>query len=71
MTYPEIQFQRHEGRRMSDTILRTLAAGAAGAVLGWSANALTLGGRVDALESSIARLQQSVDMLALQRKAAP
>jgi len=56
---------------MSDTILRTLAAGAAGAVLGWSANALTLGGRVDALESSIARLQQSVDMLALQRKAAP
>lgn len=56
---------------MSDTIIRTLAAGAAGAVIGWSANALTLGGRVDALESSIARLQTSVDLIAQQRRAAP
>jgi hypothetical protein len=56
---------------MSDTIIRTIAAGAAGVVLGWSSNALTLGGRVDALEASIARLQTSVDLIAQQRRSAP
>lgn len=49
---------------------KTLAGGLLGAVLGWSANALTLQGRVHALEAGQTAIVQRLDAL-LSAKGVP
>lgn len=44
-------------------LLLAVATGLGGAVLGWSANALTMGGRVAALEATTARIEAMVVVL--------
>jgi hypothetical protein len=54
---------------MDHTSLVKAAAGAlAGAVLGWSASALTIAGRVDALEKTLGRIEQRLDSIATSAK---
>ena len=53
----------------AQAVLKIIATAAAGAVLGWSANALTLGGRVDAVEKSMQRLETLMGRI-LEAKAA-
>lgn len=57
---------------MNPTLNKALAAagaGAVGVIIGWGANALTLGGRVAAIESAQARIESMVYQL-LQRPPA-
>lgn len=44
-------------------VLTAIATGLAGAVLGWSANALTLAGRVSAIEAGMVRIEAHLDRL--------
>jgi len=44
-------------------LLLIVATGLGGAVLGWAANALTMGGRVAALEATTARIEAMVVVL--------
>lgn len=45
------------------TILRSLAAAAAGALITWASLALTQQGRVSALEAGLARIEMRLDQL--------
>jgi len=47
---------------MSD-LVKAVAGVLAGGIVGWSANALTLVGRVDAIEKSQARVEARVELL--------
>lgn len=42
---------------MSEHVIKAVAGAVVGVLLGWSANALTLGGRVEAIEKSVARIE--------------
>jgi hypothetical protein len=44
-------------------IVSGAAVAALGAAVGWGANALTLGGRVDAVERGMQRIEQQLDRL--------
>lgn len=46
---------------MTDTITKALVAAVAGGVVGWTGTALTLGGRVTAVEASLARIETKLD----------
>jgi hypothetical protein len=48
---------------ISQRIVTAVATGLAGAVLGWSANALTLAGRVSAIEAGMVRIEAHLDRL--------
>lgn len=43
--------------------MKALAAALAGGAVGWSAAALQIGGRVDAVERSIGRIEAQIDRL--------
>ncbi|MFT7724133.1 MAG: hypothetical protein QM788_15095 [Roseateles sp.] len=49
---------------MQDTIVKALAGAAAGAVIGWAGTALTLTGRVAAIEASQARTEAAIERIA-------
>jgi hypothetical protein len=49
---------------MTETILKASAAAVAGAVIGWCGTALTLTGRVAAIEASQARTEAAIERLA-------
>lgn len=55
------------GRRMSDHIVKAAAGVLAGAVVGWVGNALTLAGRVEAIEKAVLRIEVRLE----QQKQAP
>lgn len=46
---------------MNDTITKAVIAAAAGGIVGWAGNALTLGGRVTAAEASLMRIEAKLD----------
>jgi len=50
-------------------VLATIVAGVVGAAIGWSAQALTLAGRVNAIEASQARVEAMIHRL-IEAKAA-
>jgi hypothetical protein len=54
-----------------DTLPARIVSGAAvailGAAVGWGANALTLGGRVDSVERGLQRIESQLDRLLSQR----
>lgn len=45
---------------MIEHVLKAGAAGMVGLVLGWGANSLTLGGRVDAIERGMIRIEAAL-----------
>ena len=45
-------------------IIKLIAGAAAGVVLGWSASALTIAGRVDAVEKTLGRIETRLDDMA-------
>lgn len=49
----------------SQNIIKSLAGMLAGAVIGWTASALTLGGRVSAIEHAILRIEAHIDRIAI------
>lgn len=49
---------------MTDNIVKAVAAAAAGAVVGWAGTALTLTGRVAAIEASQARTEAAIERIA-------
>lgn len=49
---------------MTDKVIRALIAGLLGSVVGWSANALTLGGRVTAIEQALLRIEARLEVRA-------
>jgi hypothetical protein len=51
------------------TVIKVIVSGVAGAAIGWSAQALTLAGRVDAIEASQARIEAMIHRL-IEAKAA-
>lgn len=55
---------------LSHRIATAVATGLAGAVIGWAANALTLVGRVSAVESGVARIEAHLDRMEHKREAA-
>jgi len=63
---PRDTVRRHPGRRMSDNIIKAVAAAAAGGLVGWAANALTLGGRVEAVEKSLQRVESRLEVIIVQ-----
>lgn len=46
---------------MTDTIMKAVAAAVAGGLVGWTSSALTLTGRVTAIEQSLARIEARLD----------
>lgn len=46
---------------MREHAAKALVAGLAGAVIGWAGNALTLAGRVTAIEASLIRIEARMD----------
>jgi hypothetical protein len=44
-----------------EKLMNTLLSGAVGLVLGWTATALTLGGRVSAVEQSLLRIEARLE----------
>lgn len=44
-------------------VLKSIVAALAGGAVGWSAAALQLGGRVDAVERSVGRIEAQIDRL--------
>lgn len=48
---------------MNDAIIKAIGSAIVGGLLGWSANALTLAGRVAAIEAGQTRLEAKVDRL--------
>lgn len=48
---------------MSEALFKAISAALVGGMLGWSANALTLTGRVTAIEAGQLRLEAKVDRL--------
>jgi hypothetical protein len=49
---------------MMDTIHKAIAAAVAGALVGWTASALTLTGRVTAIEQTLVRIEARLDRVA-------
>lgn len=49
---------------MSDHIIKAIAAALAGAAISWVASALTLTGRVEAIEKSLARIEARMEIQA-------
>lgn len=49
---------------MTETIAKAIATAAAGAVVGWAGTALTLTGRVSAIEASQARTEAAIERIA-------
>ena len=52
---------------MSDHIIKAVAAAGAGAVIGWTVNALTLSPRVEAIEKGLQRVETTLQVLTTQR----
>ena len=50
---------------MLDAALKAIGAGLVGTVLGWSANSLTMDGRVSAIESALVRIESRLDTITL------
>lgn len=46
---------------MGESLLKAVGAAVLGVVLGWAGNALTLSGRVDAIEKTLARIEAKVE----------
>lgn len=46
---------------MKDQVNKAIAGAIVGALLGWTGNALTLGGRVSAIEQSLIRIEARMD----------
>ncbi|MBP6899528.1 MAG: hypothetical protein KBC73_05535 [Burkholderiaceae bacterium] len=46
---------------LGETILKAGAAAAAGMLVGWAGSALTLAGRVDAIERTLQRIESRMD----------
>lgn len=46
---------------MKDQAHKAIAGALVGALLGWTGNALTLGGRVSAIEQSLIRIEARMD----------
>lgn len=56
---------------MSDAVLKAIAAAVVGGIIGWSANALTLTGRVSAIEATLSRIEQRLDAQATKHQVKP
>ena len=56
---------------MKEHFGKAVAAALAGALAGWVGNALTLVGRVDAIEKSLVRIEQRLDVQVHQPKEKP
>lgn len=54
----------------TETLTRAIVTGLAGAVIGWSASALTLAGRVSAVESTLIRIEAHLDRIEQREKPA-
>lgn len=55
-----------------ETIIKAGAGAVAGAVVGWAATALTLTGRVDAVEKGLQRVESNlVTLIAITQQKAP
>jgi len=50
-------------------ITKAIASAVAGGLIGWCSNALTLQGRVDAIEKGLARVEVGLQQLVNQRMA--
>lgn len=48
--------------------IKVVGGALVGAVLGWSASALTIAGRVDAVEKTLSRIESRLDALATKGK---
>lgn len=46
---------------MKDQAVKAVAGALVGAVIGWTGNALTLGGRVSAIEQTLIRIESRMD----------
>lgn len=57
--------------KMQDTIIKGIAGAVAGALLTWTASALTLTGRVAAIEASQARIESMVVQLVAHKATQP
>lgn len=47
----------------TEQLLKTLAGAVAGVLIGWTGSALTLSGRVDAIEHTLARIEAHIDRI--------
>jgi hypothetical protein len=56
---------------MQSQLVKGIGVTVAGVALGWAANALTLVGRMDAVEKAVARLEAQIGRLLDQRQAIP
>lgn len=56
---------------MSDTVQKAVVAAVVGGLLGWVGNALTLGGRVSAIEQTLVRIEARLYATANTQPAAP
>jgi len=54
-----------------ETLGKAVAGVAAGALIGWAANALTMAGRVSALEASLSRIETTLTVLVMRQGEAP
>jgi len=45
-------------------LIKLIGGAVVGVVVGWSASALTIAGRVDAVESTLSRIENRLDQLA-------
>jgi hypothetical protein len=50
-----------------EDLARALLAAAAGTFIGWAGSALTIGGRVSAIENTLARIESRIDSYVVQR----
>ena len=53
-----------------ETIIKAAASAAAGMLVGWAGSALTLAGRVDAIERTLNRIESRMDAAVLQQQTA-
>lgn len=50
-----------DGDMTKDQLLKSIAGSVAGILIGWTGSALTLAGRVTAIEASLTRIEQRLD----------
>jgi hypothetical protein len=50
-----------------EDLARAIIAAAAGTFVGWAGSALTIGGRVTAMENTLARIEARIDSYVVQR----